>query len=139
VCRRLAVDVPLGRGRDWKEPHYALVRVWGAHEVERDGAEWLFHVHLLVDLAGSDPDRLAEMLRAAFGRGERQVQVKPMQLRSHRRNIFRLSQYMTKARYTHDVGERHVWMSNEDIVALALWRDYLPSQWHRFTWGVLNR
>jgi hypothetical protein len=91
---------------------------------------------MLVDLAGADPDRLAQMLRDTFGRGERQVQVKPMTPRSHRVTMFRIPQYMTKARYTSVVGERHIWLRNEDIVAMALWRDNLPLQWHRFTWGI---
>jgi hypothetical protein len=43
---------------------------------------------------------------------------------------------MTKARYTRDAGDRREWLSDEEIVTLALWRDRQPAQWHRFTWGV---
>jgi hypothetical protein len=43
---------------------------------------------------------------------------------------------MTKARFTRSVGNRREWLSIEDIVTLALWRDRLSAQWHRFTWGV---
>jgi hypothetical protein len=75
-------------------------------------------------------------LRDAWGTGERQVQVKPMQPRSHRSNLHRLAQYMTKARHCSVVEGRHIWWTNEDIAAVALWRDRQPAQWHRFTWGV---
>jgi hypothetical protein len=113
-----------------------MVRVWGAREVERDGNEWLFHVHMLIDFADADPASLAEVLRDGWGRGGREVQVKPMLPRSHRSNIYRIARYMTKARYSSVVDGRHVWWTNEDIAAIALWRDRLPSQWHRFTFGV---
>ncbi len=116
------------------------VRVWGAREVEKDGAAWVFHVHLLVDLGTTDADRLADMLRDAWGRGDRQVQVKTMKQRSHRANVSRLAKYMTKARYTEAAeGERkrkREWMSYDDILALITWRDARPAQWHRFTWGI---
>ncbi len=113
-----------------------MVRVWGAREVERDGREWLFHVHMLIVFADADPAHLAEMLRVGWGRGGREVQVKPMLPRSHRFNIFRIAQYMTKARYSSVLDGSHVWWTNEDIAAIALWRDRLPAQWHRFTVGV---
>ena len=113
-----------------------MVRVWGAREVERDGNEWLFHMHMLIDFADADPASFAEMLRDSWGRGERQVQVKPMLPRPHRSNIFRIAQYMTKARYSSVVNGRHVWWTNEDIAAIALWRDRRSAQWHRCTWGV---
>jgi hypothetical protein len=116
----------------------ANVRVWGAREIERDGTEWQFHVHLLVDLAGGDADRLLDLLRDVWGRGDRQVQAKMMRQREHQANVLRLARYMTKARYTQSVGtgaERE-WMSNEDIVAVVRWRDRQSHQWHRFTWGV---
>lgn len=112
------------------------IRVWGAKEVVREGDQWLFHVHMLVDLAGSEPSTLAGVLRDAWGRGAKQVQVKPMLQRSHRLNIFRLSEYMTKARYSSVVGGRHLWWTNSEIAAVALWRDHQPAQWHRFTFGV---
>jgi hypothetical protein len=112
------------------------LRVWGAREAERVGEGWMFHVHLLVDLAGGDPRRLGEMLRTAWGHGSRQVQIKVMQQREHRANIIRLAHYMTKARYTRDVDGRREWLSTEDIVTLALWRDRLPAQWHRFNFGI---
>jgi hypothetical protein len=94
------------------------------------------HVHLLVDLAGADPQRLGRLLRAARGAGSRQVQIKVMQQRAHRANIIRLAHYMTRARYTRDIGDHREWLSNEEIVTVAMWRDRLPAQWHRFTWGV---
>ena len=114
------------------------VRVWGAREVEKDGAAWVFHVHMLVDLGNADADHLAEVLRGVWGRGDRQVQVKTMRRRSHRANVRRLAEYMTKARYTQAAeGERkREWMSYEDILALVMWRDRRPAQWHRFSWGV---
>jgi hypothetical protein len=112
------------------------VRVWGAREVEPSDDGWMFHTHLLVDLDGADPRRLGKMLRAAWGSGSRQVQIKVMQQREHRANITRLAHYMTKARYTRDAGDRREWLSNENIVTLALWRDRQPAQWHRFTFGV---
>jgi hypothetical protein len=116
-----------------------MVRVWGAREVERDGSEWLFHVHMLIDFADADPASLAEMLRDGWGRGGRQVQFKPMLPRSNRLNLFRMAQYMTKARYSSAVDGRHIWWTNEDIAAIALWRDRQPAQWHRFTFGVRGR
>jgi hypothetical protein len=88
-----------GTGKD----RLAKVRVWGAREVERDGSEWLFHTHLLVYLAGADPDKLAELLRGAWP-GDRHVQVKNMEKREHQANLRRLAQYMCKARYTKAVG-----------------------------------
>ena len=112
------------------------VRVWGAREVERHGGEWLFHVHMLVDLGGAEPTVLAHLLRAVWGTGERQVQVKPMLPRSHRANVARIAQYMTKARYSSSLDGHHVWWSNEEIAAVALWRDRRSAQWHRFTFGV---
>ena len=108
------------------------VRVWGAREVEPIDDEWQFHVHLLIDLAGADVDKLAEMLRDGWGTGARQVQVNS----DHRANIIRFAHYMTKARLTRNVGNRREWLANEDIVTLALWRDRQSAQWHRFTWGV---
>ena len=112
------------------------VRVWGAREVEPIDDEWQFHVHLLIDLAGADADKLAEMLRDGWGTGARQVQIKVLERRDHRANIIRFAHYMTKARFTRSVGNRREWLSIEDIVTLALWRDRLSAQWHRFTWGV---
>jgi hypothetical protein len=112
------------------------VRVWGAREVERDGAAWLFHVHLLIDLGTASADDLARMLRDVWGRGERQVQVKTLKPRNHRLNIRRLTEYMTKARLTETVDGRRIWMSYANILTLVMWRDRMPAQWHRFTWGV---
>ena len=100
-----------------------MVRIWGAREVERDGDEWVFHVHMLVDCADADPSNLTAALQDCWARGERQVQVKPMLPRSHRLNIFRITQYMTKARYSSVVDGRHAWWTNEDINTVALWRD----------------
>jgi hypothetical protein len=37
---------------------------------------------------------------------------------------------MTKARFTRSVGNRREWLSNEDIVTLALWHDRQSAQWH---------
>jgi hypothetical protein len=113
------------------------MRVWGAREVERAGSEWLFHTHLLVDLAGSNPDRLARLLRGTWP-GDRHVQVKGMEKRDHQKNLERLARYMCKARYTKavDSGTERMWMTNEEIVALVGWRDRQSSQWYRFTWGV---
>ena len=128
ILRKFAGGAGISRAR--------LVRVWGAREVERDGNEWLFHVHMLIDFADADPASLAEMLRDGWGRGGREVQFKPMLPRTHRLNIFRIAQYMTKARYSSVVGGRHAWWSNEDIARIALWRDRQPAQWHRFTFGV---
>jgi hypothetical protein len=91
---------------------------------------------MLVDVAGAEPSALAQMLRGAWGTGERQVQVKSMLPRSHRLNIFRMAQYMTKARYSSMMDGGHVWWTNEDIADVSLWRDRQPTQWHRFTWGV---
>jgi hypothetical protein len=113
------------------------LRVWGAREVERDGAAWTFHVHMLVDLGTGSADVLADMLRDRWGRGERQVQVKAMRRRNHRFNVRRVAEYMCKARYTQDVGEgKREWLPYEDVLALIMWRDRLPAQWHRFTWGL---
>lgn len=121
-----------GGGRDRTYP----VRVWGAREVEPDGDKWLFHVHMLIDFADADPSGLAELLRGAWGSGDRQVQVKHMEPRPHRSNIYRLTLYMTKARYASMVDGKYLWWTNEQIAAVALWRDRHPSQGHRFTWGV---
>jgi hypothetical protein len=43
---------------------------------------------------------------------------------------------MTKARLTEVVDGKRIWMSYPDILALVMWRDRMPAQWHRFTWGV---
>jgi hypothetical protein len=51
-----------------------------------------------------------------------------MQQRAHRANIIRLAHYMTKARYTRDVSDHREWLSNEEIVTVAMWRDRLPAQ-----------
>jgi hypothetical protein len=112
------------------------VRVWGAREVEPIDVGWQFHVHLLIGLDGADAETLAQMLREAWGTGSRQVQIKVLEPRDHRANIIRCAHYMTKARFTRTVGNRREWLSNEDIVTLALWRDRLSAQWHRFTWGI---
>ncbi len=112
------------------------VRVWGAREVERTDDGWQFHIHLLVDFAGADPNELAKMLRGLWGEGDRQVLVKVLERREHRSNIIRFAHYMTKARFTRSAGNDRVWMSNEDMVTYALWRDRLSVQWHRFTFGV---
>jgi hypothetical protein len=121
-----------GTGKSRTHP----VRVWGAREVEPIDGEWQFHIHMLIDLAGADVDKLAEMLRDGWGTGSRQVQIKLLERRDHRANIIRCAHYMTKARFTRSVGNRREWLSIEDIVTLALWRDRLSAQWHRFTWGV---
>ena len=112
------------------------MRVWGAREVEPSDDGWMFHIHLLVDLAGADLRRLGNMLRAAWGSGSRQVQVKVLQQREHRANVIRLAHYMTKARYTRDTGDRREWLSNEDVVTLALWRDRQPAQWQSIRTGA---
>ena len=96
----------------------AKVRVWGAREVERTEGGWHFHVHLIIDLAGADARDLAKLLRAAWGTGARQVQVKGMQERDQEANIRKLARYMCKARYTHVVGDR-VWMSIEILPRLV--------------------
>ena len=93
--------------------------VWGAREVEPIADEWQFHVHLLIDLAGADVDKLAKMLREGWGTGARQVQVKMLERRDHRANIIRCAHYMTKARFTRTVGNRREWLSIEDIVTLS--------------------
>jgi hypothetical protein len=92
---------------------------------------------MLVDLAGVDPDLVAKRLRDAWGRGNRQVQVKSLNAQRHQyANLYRIASYMTKPRYTYAAEDRRLWLSNEDIAALALWRDRLPNQWHRFTIAV---
>ena len=111
------------------------VRIWGAREVERTDDGWQFHVHMLIDMAGMNVDELAKMLRTVWT-GNRQVQVKPMDQRDHQANLMRLAHYMTKAQFTRSVGNRREWLSNEEIVELALWRDRQSAQWHRFTWSV---
>ena len=43
------------------------VRVWGAREVEPSDDGWMFHTHLLVDLAGADPHRLGRDAARCLG------------------------------------------------------------------------
>jgi len=114
------------------------VRVWGSKDVERTDGGWQFHIHMLVDLGGANADELAKMLRCAW-KGARHVQIKPMEARDHEANLTRLAHYLIKARFTHSVGNRREWLPVEQIVELALWRDGLPAQWHRFSWHVRRR
>jgi hypothetical protein len=43
---------------------------------------------------------------------------------------------MNKARYTEATPHGRAWMDDQDIAALAMWRDTMPRQWQRFTIGV---
>jgi hypothetical protein len=141
-------DVDLDHGAiEMKKHHRRLVkvfskfkytRVWGCRELEREENGWLFHVHLLVDIASHDPDRIAEALRGAFGSGDRQVKSQPMNARSsQRRNLLRIALYMTKAKYHRSVDRHDRWLPDHEIAELALWRAHrVPLKWHRFTVGV---
>ena len=111
------------------------MHVWGCREVEKDGAEWVFHVHMLVDLFAVTPEDLGAALRAAWPE-PRAVMIKHLTDRDHKINIKRLSAYMMKARYTVSGPERREWMDFPDIVRVAEWRDRMPTQWHRWSWGL---
>lgn len=111
------------------------IHVWGCREVEKDGAKWVFHVHMLVDVFTLTPDELGTALRAAWP-APRAVMIKTLTDRDHQINIKRLAAYMMKARYTVSGPERREWMDLPDIAAVAAWRDRMPAQWHRWCWGV---
>jgi hypothetical protein len=111
------------------------MHIWGCREVERDGGEWVFHVHMIVDLFTVTADELGDALREAWP-APRAVMVKKLTDGNYAANIHRLARYMMKARYTMSAGDRRVWMDMKDIAALAEWRDRIPVHWHRWTWGV---
>jgi hypothetical protein len=116
--QRILAKFAISNGKD--RTHH--MRVWGAREVERTDDGWQFHVHMVVDLGGVDVNALSKGLRTAWS-GYRQVQTKLMEQRDHQANLMRLAHYMTKARYTHSVGNRRECLSNGDMVTLAQWRD----------------